>query len=211
MWTPLWVTFQGAEVLVITIEAPQWGDPIRTLQNAYDRTEQGAIFVQHPGTTQRANAADIEMLTERVRRSSPTLELTVAMAAGSLSVLNGTDAAANRWIEEERVTLMKPLDEQRMQALADHQRQRLTPWAGVDIDRFSTPGLEHLSALVEPLMGRTVAENRSEAEYVDQVERYLDEARPSVVGAAIQGFLEDRRLRLRGGGREHHFGQPPGR
>ena len=89
------------------------------------------------------------------------------------------------------MTLMKPLDEQRMQALADHQRQRLTPWAGVDIDRFSTPGLEHLSALVEPLMGRTVAENRSEAEYVDQVERYLDEARPSVVGAAIQGFLED--------------------
>jgi len=191
MWTPLWVTFQGAEVLVITIEAPQWGDPIRTLQNAYDRTEQGAIFVRHPGTTQRANTADIEMLTERVRRSSPTLELTVAMAADSLTVLDGTDAAVNRWIDQERAALMKPLDEQRMQALADHQRQRLTPWAGVDIDRFSTPGLEHLSALVEPLMGRTVPENRSEDEYVDQVERYLDEARSSVVGAAIQGFLED--------------------
>lgn len=42
-WSPNYLTFNGVDVLVITIEAPREGDPICTLQSAYDKAERGRV------------------------------------------------------------------------------------------------------------------------------------------------------------------------
>jgi hypothetical protein len=45
VWAPLWITLEGVSVLVFTIEAPQPGDSIHSLQKAFDGCEE---LERHP-------------------------------------------------------------------------------------------------------------------------------------------------------------------
>ena len=67
-WDPIWVPFEGVEVLVLTVEAPAWGDPIHTLRRPLGNFQEGAVFVRHPGRTDPASSEDFVMLSERLRR-----------------------------------------------------------------------------------------------------------------------------------------------
>ena len=74
-WTPAFVEVDGVSVLVVTVSPPRPGDPIWAFQKEFTGTgaeghsvayREGDIFVRRGGRTERANAADLEMLQARL-------------------------------------------------------------------------------------------------------------------------------------------------
>lgn len=69
-WTPNYVTFQGATILVIVIEAPRAGDRIHTLQKEFSNgktaTKAGTVFHRSTAHTEPAGPKDIAMLEDRL-------------------------------------------------------------------------------------------------------------------------------------------------
>ena len=182
-WSPWWGTFNGAEVLVVTVEAPNDGDRIHTLRRTFEKAEEGTVFVRHPGVTDRASAADIEMLSARLRSAPLTLEIEVA--ASPVCALDAGPKTIERWLDDELALLLKPLQEDEMHKMADQQRQRL-PGLGSRFDQIS----KMADQAVQPLIGRLVSEDRSGEEYRSEVETYLAKARSALAGTAILVFLE---------------------
>jgi hypothetical protein len=76
VWSPLWPKVSGCHVLVVTVEAPRWGDPIFVLRKAFDRHEDGTVFVRRPGATRRASAAEMDHLLVRLLQRRGPLEMT---------------------------------------------------------------------------------------------------------------------------------------
>jgi hypothetical protein len=82
-WHPVYVTSDQHEVLVIVVDPPRWGDPIRSLERgSLDPTSgrelrAGTVFVRRPGTTVAADGTDLARL--RARAESPTPRLAVAL------------------------------------------------------------------------------------------------------------------------------------
>jgi hypothetical protein len=85
MWTASWTQVDGADVLVITVEPPKWGDPIWLLWSDYQDPKkrlvaQGTVFTRDGTKTKPAKAAQHKMLQERLRRGvgdAPTIEVSV--------------------------------------------------------------------------------------------------------------------------------------
>jgi hypothetical protein len=102
-WSAQYVDHSGAQVLVVTIEAPRAGDPIHTLQKAYDRFDAGTIF--HRGTAQSEPATPkvVQMLGERllegVREPDLALGLTAA-SAKPLRRLDATGESVQQWLDD---------------------------------------------------------------------------------------------------------------
>lgn len=183
-WMPWWGQLDGVEVLVITVEAPEDGHPIHTLKRTYKDTPEGTIFVRHPGVTDRATPADIEMLSARLLAVQGRLELDVT-TPGSLCVLDTSSQALGDWLDMEADALMRPLQQAQMNQMADGQRRRLP----VDLSRFEDMTRAAERSL-ESIMGRTVAEDRLPDMYTDEVEAYLAEARERVVPTAMFLFFD---------------------
>jgi hypothetical protein len=82
-WDAAYVELDGKSVLVVTVEPPRWGDPIRCFRKAYLPAEKGkelmpaaTIFVRHTASTERATPDDIDMLSRRAARQ-PGSELDI--------------------------------------------------------------------------------------------------------------------------------------
>jgi hypothetical protein len=88
--------------------------------------------------------------------------------------------------------LLRPLQAEQMRKMADDQRDRLSPAIGPF--RFTSSAIEQS---IESITGRLVPESRSQSEYGQQVEAFLEEARPVIVGASIRGFLEEPCCRIK--------------
>ncbi len=59
-WNPEYVEHSGKQVLVITVEAPCWGDRIHRLEKGHDNFEAGAIFIRRHGLTERPNSQELD-------------------------------------------------------------------------------------------------------------------------------------------------------
>ncbi len=69
-WSPQYVKDSGVTVLAITVEPPQLGHPIFTLEKQFARRDgkiypAGSVFVRRPGRTVQAEPGDIRALAER--------------------------------------------------------------------------------------------------------------------------------------------------
>ena len=60
-WDVAYVELDGESVVVVTVEPPRWGDPIRCFRKAYLPAEKGkesmpaaTMFVRHTASTERA-------------------------------------------------------------------------------------------------------------------------------------------------------------
>ncbi|HLB22115.1 MAG TPA: hypothetical protein VK605_08380, partial [Solirubrobacteraceae bacterium] len=82
-WHPSYVTVEGQQVLVITVEAPRDGDPICTLQRAYEGAEPGRIFIRRHGKTLEATPAEVRALEARLRNERPRVELSLTRTNSS--------------------------------------------------------------------------------------------------------------------------------
>lgn len=71
-WRPDYVEIDEREVLVIQVEAPNWGDGLHTVQKSYQgrqfQMSKGDIYVRRQAATGRADDAEVEMLSERLAR-----------------------------------------------------------------------------------------------------------------------------------------------
>lgn len=111
-WSPHHVSFQGSDVLVVIVEAPQWGDPIYVLQKETPRGHRsGTIFVRRPGKTAIADAAEVGALQRRLIRSvSRKLDLVVGVA-GDVPLpwiqLEGYEEIVADWAADERRALIE--------------------------------------------------------------------------------------------------------
>lgn len=68
-----YVEADSKSVLVVTVEPPQPGDRMRTLNKEADRYRRGAVFVRRPGRTIPAEPQDIRALEDRF--AAPLLEV----------------------------------------------------------------------------------------------------------------------------------------
>lgn len=111
-WTPTYVTRDERTVLVVTVEAPQLGDPIFSLRKEFGVHPSGAVFVRKKGRTVRAIADDMDALQRRL--------MAKPRAAGSevdvrpvgdvpLSWIDptSTESSIEDWVSEQRDRLVR--------------------------------------------------------------------------------------------------------
>lgn len=176
-WSPVWITTGGVEVLVITVEPPRWGDPIRTLRKAFDNFEDGAVFVRRPGGCHRASTDEMQMLQTRFSRQSewPPLGISVEVLSGPLPVLDVEDGYISRWLDSERERLLSPLSELNRPTVQDIEK---------DLDQLPA----NRASLIRSAFVQHQSEQRSREEFRTSVEEYMEECRkvfPAVAGAAF--------------------------
>jgi schlafen family protein len=162
-WEPHYVHLQEATVLVVEVAAPRQGDPLfalrRTFQDPTGKSiPNGTVFVRIGGKTERASAAEIDMLSRRAAvTAGNVLDLKVEWwdSVGEIAALDRTEAAHDAWVRSERERLMRPIRE-----------------------------LDHPLTGLGSTMRLITGENRSKDEYVDEVERYLSEASEAIAHEA---------------------------
>lgn len=116
-WRADYVVLEERSVLVVTVEAPQWGDPPRPVRKTFNpesggpRLQEGTIYVRHQASTEQATAADIDMLGRRAaRRGGEQLELDLRVMPGStLRAVELGQQARTEYIEREKSRLLAPL------------------------------------------------------------------------------------------------------
>ena len=80
-WHPVYVTVDGARVLVIVVDPPRWGDPAFGLAAGSRDPDTGhellagTVYVRRPGATVPATPADLKRLEERARTPRPELRI----------------------------------------------------------------------------------------------------------------------------------------
>jgi hypothetical protein len=173
-WDPDVEEVDGVAVLVVTVEAPRWGDDIWTFRHGRDPLRDGDIFIRRPGKTDRASGAEMEMLQRRARRSAGQLELDVDLwQPVSVRPVALDDEARDRWATDERRWLLERLPQPGAAAnlLATITFERR------DRDEFLAAVDEYLrvarAALDDEVASRAVAEELGRVEFavVNRTER----------------------------------------
>lgn len=110
-WRSDAVEVDGRNVIVFTVEAPQWGDHICTLQKGFDRHPAGRIFVRRNGKTVDPGPADVTQLEERTARGADDIEVSVAteFPHDALTALVLPKHAPAGWIEAQKRDLLAPI------------------------------------------------------------------------------------------------------
>jgi len=67
-WSPDYVQVDVLDVLVVTVEAPRYGDRIKPLRKEFDLARAGNIFVRGQAKTEAATRGEIMMLKNRLLR-----------------------------------------------------------------------------------------------------------------------------------------------
>ena len=170
-WSGVYVEVQGKQVLVITVEAPRWGDPIYPLAKTFQGQargmggDAGAIFIRKQARTVPAGRGDVLMLQERLvrgQREEQALDLVVDVlpVALQLTPLDLTAPAIDVWIDHRReaVLAMRPPT------------------------REPRPGQTVFSAA---LWGAMERDPRSEEDYRREVESHLEKCRESLLAGVL--------------------------
>lgn len=195
-WAPLYVPLDDKIVLVVTVEAPKPGDPIRTLRREFGKYREGTIFVRKHGRTEVADAADIEALQRRLLASGRRAATSLAVRVIGDVPLSWFDAGAltsqiKEWAEARRAQLVhaaREVERQR-QAPADASETEALGGFG-SIGHAVLPGVfESLAAVGQHLSALSPIEEdtRTLADFEQEVTDWADD-----VTAVAQGVLPGR-------------------
>ena len=183
-WDVQYVPYKGKQVLVVTVNAPQPGDPIRCIAKDGDRVRDGEVYVRNVGQSAPARSADLRMLSTRLlAQASPGLEVEIFADAGAgLPRFDYPADWVDRWIDAEQDRLMAPLAPPPPTPPAD---PRLRATGGLAAFGLSESLLSQVSAASR--LADVVAqsnpfvteheEDRTPGEYEAEVEEYLDKCR----------------------------------
>ena len=116
-WRADYVVVEERSVLVITVEPPQWGDPLHAVRRTFNPADrgpvlqEGTVFVRHQASTDPASPADIDMLSRRAaRRPGDQLEVDVQPAPETkLRAIDLTAEALHEYVLQEESNLLAPL------------------------------------------------------------------------------------------------------
>ena len=148
-----YVEVGGQQILFLTVDPPQLGDPIYCLQRASAQPggkslPEGMVYVRHGGQTDVATAADIARLTQRARAAAVRLDLRVELDASAVRTIGKqvlSDLARDAFVEREECSLYDSLPSQQR----DQYSYGLSPAA--------------------------MGESRSRDAYIEEVETYAAE------------------------------------
>jgi hypothetical protein len=149
-------------ILIVTVSPPRWGDPIFCIRkeipsSGKDTIPEAAIFVRRPGRTDRARAADLDRLAERLLRKHQALDLSLAVQDGAMTPVITPDEAVDRLIEAERERLVSQLP---------------TP--------SPESGVMALESAMNKFAAGTKPDPRSREKYLEEVEGYLTALREAI-------------------------------
>jgi hypothetical protein len=110
-WHADYVDVNGMTVMVVTIEAPRWGDPIHTLRKGFGPALEGRIYIRRSGKTIEASSAEVHMLTDRAGRVGSRIKLTVGFdgEAPTFRTYTAEIQSKTNWLSQERVRLYEQL------------------------------------------------------------------------------------------------------
>jgi hypothetical protein len=110
-WRSDAVEVDSCNVIVITVEAPRWGDSQCTLQHGFAGFRAGRIFVRRGGTTAEASPSEIVQLETRLVRGADDIDVALQadLPLGPLQALELSDAHREQWLEQERDRLLGAL------------------------------------------------------------------------------------------------------
>lgn len=110
-WRSDAVEFDGLNVVVFTVEAPQWGDHICTLQKGFNRHPDGRIFVRRNGKTIEPGPSEVTQLEERTARGANDIEVSVGaeFPNGALTALALPEHAPADWVQAQKRDLLAPI------------------------------------------------------------------------------------------------------
>ena len=128
-WSSSYVKAAGVDVLVVTVEAPQWGDSLRTLAKGFSNWSPGQLFIRRAGMTTTPDQAEVRMLEERVRRATSQVAVEVGLQdpGRALRTFVATKQDRENWVNSEGVRLADPYnrDTNRGTSLGDLARSPL--------------------------------------------------------------------------------------
>ena len=168
-WSPQYIQQEGKQVLVITVESPEFGDQIVAMLTSYQSSERGAsvcregdVFIRRQGRTDLAGQQDYDML---VRRFAASGERVSGIGVQVLNDVTAVPVACEShvittWCQRKERALLEPLEQ------------------GTQ-DGSGSPHLLNF-------------ENRSQDEYRCQVASYLTEMASVFPYIARAGALVDR-------------------
>lgn len=122
VWSGNYVEVDAKDVLVVTVEAPQWGDRMYPLAKSYQGqgkgstpgADAGVILVRKQARTVPAGPGDVQMLQNRLmrgRQEDKVLELAVAVAEpAEFVLLDLSSESIDVWLQRRReaVLAMEP-------------------------------------------------------------------------------------------------------
>ena len=171
-WSATYVSVQGANHLLLTVEPPEWADPIWSLRNEYTPVgsnvpwRRGTVFVRRRGSTEQAEQADYAMLGRRSSGEVKRLDLGLRLESEDRIVAVDTrPEAIEQWLATEKQSLRRP---------DPPKPKQIDPLAGASVAAQIADSMRATNALVGNL------ESRSRSEYDAEVEQYIEKARPAL-------------------------------
>lgn len=200
-WQPLWVKRDDNHVLVVIVDPPSHGDPIRTLKSDVGRYSPGTIFVRRQGATHQANPEEVRRLTARAqpRDRAPRLRVDVHGNDGPVVVqpVDLTEEDLEEWVDIERNRLLGPLEAVQQATEEDDEEDAMPERFSTDDDRRDRTA-QQSKRLAEALRlaSRAVGnvrkpEDRSPEEYKQQVDEYLEQAAELLPDMAVDRHIKD--------------------
>jgi hypothetical protein len=120
-WDADYVETEDATVLVVTVEPPRWGDRIFALEKEFSFSDghvsvhyrSGDVFVRRQGKTERANAQEMRMLSDRAAASGERLAVDLTWWEDEVTPVQPIDLgedAVKVWLDSERARLLRAVE-----------------------------------------------------------------------------------------------------
>ena len=119
-WSPQYIQHEGKQVLVITVEPPEYGDQIVAMLTSYQSHERGTygcrkgdVFLRRYGRTDLAGQEDYDMLVRRFAASSEQasgISVQILDTVTAIPVACGSDDITT-WCERQEHALLASLEQ----------------------------------------------------------------------------------------------------
>lgn len=172
---PAWewtiVPIDGKDVLVVTVDPPQHGDPPWPLRKELQPHRSGTLFVRKAGKTEPALAEDVDALAARQRAGASQLPQLVVDVVGDVPVpwIIGEEVEADveAWVEQER--------DRRLSAARSIERERAESKRRIEAAEQARNGLAGSTSLGGHAKWQIAAANMQAAARLGVVDQFPDE------------------------------------
>lgn len=195
-WNPTYVLVEGAEVLVVIVEAPSDGDPMFLLRKQHEKALKGTVFVRRPGKTTPATDAEMDALQQRLiaARRADDLALDVTLV-GDVPLRwydpSTYESDVEGWLDVRRSKHMRRAEE-----VERRRTQPSTPDPNAPAATYLSLGLaDTVSRISEALAGTGLSpepDTRTLEEYEAQLDDWVDLLRETADEIVFGELLRDR-------------------
>ena len=194
-WSPQYIRYDGKQVLVVTVEPPEYGDPIVAMLTGFQpqersgfRLREGDVFIRRHGKTEPAKQEDYDML---LRRSASVVQSSGGVSVQALDTVMAVPVAREcidiaRWRERREREFLEPLEMREHETIGSftfHLLERRSP------SQYRAEIAAHLSDLESllPSVARSMALEERDPGMLLLV---VNETEHNFAGARVEVFIE---------------------